>query len=259
MNGKWLIGSLVGVFAWSAMAGDAPKNLHLGHAWRVQIGADGKVLDVTDADPDNELALAVRKPLERAIRGWPFVPGTENGKPAITETGVSVNMTLVPSAGNTYAVCVDSVSTGSSLDTRSVRTKHPQFPQGLAFNLSRTSSSFVGRVVVKVDYDAEGRILTATPEPGMSMNSRPELVASAVDAVRKWKMRPERVDGHGIAASVWIPICYSYGASQAQKDACAWMPPGAKSGIGSGSAHAIDPVAKLAGDVVGTTCHPVPG
>jgi hypothetical protein len=269
MNGKWLIGLFVSVFACSAMAGDAPQDLYLAHAWRVRIGVDGKVLNLADAGTGGKLSAAVRESVERAIRGWSFVPGTVNGKPAATETTVTVNMTLAPSAENTHEVCLKDASTGGSLDAFSVGAMRPWFPQELKDSLNRRHAGFVGRVVVKADYDAQGRILDVTPQPDMSLNAKPGLVASADIVVRKLKIWPERVDGHGVAASVFVPLCYAYDnwnklTRQSWEQACPWIgaPPGAGFAIDSVRVHAaytIDPVAKLASNAGGGTCHPVSG
>jgi hypothetical protein len=111
----------------------------------------------------------------------------------------------------------------------------------------------IARIVVKVDYDAKGMIVSVEMQPDQDINGSRSLRAATVTAVRKWSVNPERVGGHGVAASMMVPICYSIvpEGARAPDFACAWTPPGSHSKIDNGGTFALAPVAKLQSDVIG--------
>lgn len=54
-------------------------------------------------DAKGDQVEALRAPAEQAIRQWEFVPGSVDGKPAATETMLSVQFALSPTAyGSEY-------------------------------------------------------------------------------------------------------------------------------------------------------------
>lgn len=231
-------------FAIPAEAATKEGALHLTHEWQVSLDASGNVTSLGD---EGKLELAVREPLERAIRSWSFEPGKIDGKPAPTDTTLTLDVTFVPAADGNYSVRIDDARTGGAIDIEKVRNKAPQFPRDMA------RPGFVGRVVVKADYDADGKIVMVTPQADQSLNATRSLDAATVKAVRQWKVTPERVASHGVAASVMVPVCYTVTTGYPQDFDCAWTPPGSKSKVDNGEAFASAPIAKLATDVIGRT------
>ncbi|MFI4970669.1 MAG: hypothetical protein ACHP7D_10730 [Lysobacterales bacterium] len=106
---------------------------------------------------------------------------------------------------------------------------------------------------MKADYDANGKVVAVEPQPDQDINASKSLRAATVAAVRKWTVDPERVGGHGVAASLMVPICYTVTVGYPPDFACAWTPPGSRSKIDNGAAYALAPVATLRSDVIGHT------
>jgi hypothetical protein len=66
-------------------------------------------------------------------------------------------------------------------------------------------------------------------------------------------LHPERVGGHGVAASLMVPICYTVTIGYPPPFECAWTPPGSRSKVDNGAAYALAPVTTLRSDVIGHT------
>ncbi|GAA0722598.1 energy transducer TonB [Dokdonella soli] len=229
------------------VAAAVPKDaaLHLTHEWHVSLDAGGKVASLMDK---GELAPAVREPLERAIRGWSFEPGRIDGKPVSTETTLTLDVTFLRATDGNYTVRIDDARTGGIINAATSKKAPPRFPRDAA------RLGLVARVVVKANYDADGKVVAVEPQPDQGINSSKSLQAATVAAVRKWTVDPERVGGHGVAASVMVPICYTVTDGRAPPDFdCAWTPPGSRSKIDNGGAFALAPAAKLQTDVIGRT------
>ncbi len=235
----------LGIFAAApAFADAAPaRPLHLSNAWQVSLDANGKVVALQDS---GKLDAGVRVPLEHAIREWTFEPGRIDGQPAPTQTTLTLDVTFVPKGHDDYRVRIDDARTGGSIDIAKSKAV-PRFPPDAA------RPGLIARVVVKVEYDASGNITEVQTQPDQGVNASQSMRTSALAAVRKWKVEPERVGGHGVAASVLVPICYTVvqDPMQSNKFDCAWTPPGSQSKVDNGSAYALAPAAKLKSDVIG--------
>lgn len=242
----FVVASIAAAFAIPVAAARKDVPLHLTHAWHVSLEADGKVSALADK---GELASSVRDPLENAIHSWSFEPGRIDGKPAATETTLTLNVTFVPAADGSYAIRIDDARTGGTIDLTK-KVKPPNFPRDVAH---KARQGFVGRVVVKADYDAEGKIVAVAAQTEQGLHATPSLDAASVAAVQQWTIIPERVGGHGVASSVMVPICYTISTGWPQDFDCDWTPPGSKSKIQDGVAFALAPSAKLATDVIGRT------
>lgn len=230
----------------TAMGRAADQPLHLTHDWRVSIGADGKVVALKD---DGRLANAVQEPVERAIRSWTFEPGKVNGRPAATETTLTLDLGFVPAANDSYSVRVRDARVGGVIEPGSSRASVPKMPRDAA-----VKAGLRARVVVKADYDANGTITGVEVQPGLDIGGMPSLDAATVEAVRHWKVLPERVGEHGVASSVMIPVCYTVTEGWPRPEdsaACTWLPPDARSPVGNGQSYAVAPTARLVSDVIG--------
>lgn len=227
----------------SATAATAPgRSLHLSHDWRVSLDANGKVVTLRDS---GKLDAAVRDPLERAIRGWAFEPGRIDGQPGPTETTLTLDVTFIPTARGDYSVRIDDARTGGTIDIATSRNALPRFPRDAA------PPGLVARVVVKADYDTDGKIIAVEAQPDQGINASKSLQKATIAAVRKWKVDPEQVGGHGVAASVMVPICYTVTVGWPRDFDCTWTPPGSHSKVDNGGAYALAPAARLKSDVIG--------
>lgn len=229
----------------SASAATAPAgSLQMTHGWRVSLDANGKVTALKDS---GHLEAAVREPLERAIRSWTFEPGQVDGTPAPTETSLTLDVTFIPTANDNYSVRIDDARTGGVVDVASSKNAMPRFPR------DAVRPGLVARVVVKADYDADGRITVVEAQSDQGVNASKSLQNATIAAVRKWKIDPEQVGGHGVASSVMVSVCYTVSAGYPPDFNCAWTPPGSHSKIDNGGSYALAPVSKIKSDVVGHT------
>lgn len=229
-----------------AVATAADRMLRLTHEWQVSLDVAGKVTALRDRG-QAELSAAVRAPLEQAIRGWTFEPGRIGGRPAPTETTLTLDVSFVPASGDRYAIRIDDARTGGVVDAAAAAKAPPRVPR------EAMRPGLVARVVVKADYDADGRIFAVTAQPEQDLDASKALDAATIKTVRKWAIDPERVDGHGVASSVMLPVCYTVSIGRPPDFDCTWTPPGSRSKVGDGSAYASAPATKLASDVIGRT------
>ena len=212
--------------------------------WLVSLDASGRVTAIEPTDPT--LVDAARVPLERAIREWRFVPGRVNGAPAPTQTTLTLDIALVPAGDDHFNVRIDDARTGGDIAADGAR-KPPKYPP------DAIQHRWQGMVVLKVDYGADGRVVTTTPAQGAPAVAM-SLVRSAEKAVRGWPFTPEVVGGHALAGSAFISVCFDIVSSGTRpNNDCAWTPPGAKSALRDTDAFALAPVARLETDVIGHT------
>lgn len=227
----------------AAVARDAPEPLHLSMSWQAAIDADGHVTQLT-ALPNAiaDRVPQVRAQVESAVRGWRFVPGSVDGRPAPTQTVVSVRVALVEQAENSFRIAFDDARTGG----RMVKIVPPPYPR------SAVMANKTGRVLVRVDYDADGNVVASRLDKD-SPKIDDRLAAAALGTANVWKFEPERVDGHGVGGTQVVPVCFNLSpvGANVPPPACEWNPPGTTHTIGAGESLAVDPVARLATDVAG--------
>jgi hypothetical protein len=214
--------------------------------WALTIDASGRVTALESiGDPP---VPAVRAPLENAIRGWHFQPGTIDGRPAETKTTFSLDLSLVEHGSDKFALRVDDARTGADLTFEGFHHSTPKYPYD-AMSHHRN-----GIVVLRIDYDAHGRVVATRRQDG-APEVDASFVRSAQEAARRWTFSTEIVGGHGLAGSTIVPICFAdYRRHTPQEaPACAWTPPEGHGSLGDGAIVAIDPAARLETAVVGHT------
>ena len=220
---------------------DAPK---FCTKWLVSLDAAGHVTAIEPTEAT--LVDAARVPLERAIREWRFVPGHVDGAPAPTQTILTLDIALVPAGDDRFNVRIDDARTGGDLSIKGTR-KAPKYPPEAIQHRQQ------GMVVLKVDYDAEGRVVATQPATG-APDVAPSLVRSAEKAVKDWGFSPEVVGGHALAGSAFVSVCFDIVPPGARPDhGCAWTPPGAHAELRENGAFALEPATRLETDVIGRT------
>lgn len=123
------------------------------------------------------------------------------------------------------------------------KTVAPQFPR------EQLRQNVAAQVVLEVRYDASGKVTSVEPAPDAPAVAR-DFTRSAIKAVRRWQFWPERVAGHGIPATVKVPICFSLTVKNAPAPKCTpWMPSGAHAA--TEGAVTEDPAARVKVDVIG--------
>ncbi|MDR3389565.1 MAG: energy transducer TonB [Rudaea sp.] len=222
-----------------------PQPVKLTLEWNLSIDAQGHVtrLDAVE-NPRASPLPQVREKLDQAIRGWRFTPGTIDGQGEPTNTLLVVAVALLPQGGDAYRIRVDDARTGG----RIAKAVPPHYPYEAVHNYTS------GMVVVRAEYDASGRVTSATLEQGAPA-APTSLTKAAIDAVRHWTFQPERVGGRGVAGTDVFPVCFSVMPLGAKPPAtnCNWTPPGHAIAIGEGQALALGPATQLLTEVAGQT------
>jgi TonB family protein len=214
--------------------------------WALTIDASGRVTALESIG--NPPVPAVRAPLENAIRGWHFQPGTIDGKPAETKTTFSLDLSLVEQGSDKYALRVDDARTGADLTAEGFHHSTPKYPR-YAMN-----HRLDGMVVLRIDYDANGHVVATRLQDG-APDVDASFVRSARDAASRWTFSPEIVGGHGLAGSTIVPICFADYTRRTPIEAlrCAWTPPEGHGSLGDGAIVSIDPAVRLETAVIGRT------
>jgi hypothetical protein len=222
------------------VADDPPQ---LDAEWAVSMDAQGHVLALKQ---HSTLKPALSLPLEQAIRSWTFEPGKLDGRPAPTETILTLSITLELTDDH-YAIRIDQARTGGRFKKMVLAKLDRKLLHG-------NSTSYL--YVMRIAYDANGKVVSIVPQDG-SPSVDPLARKNMESAVREWLIEPERVDGHGIAASVEFPLCVtiSSGPSGVRplKSPCDWTQWKKSPTVGEGQFLALDPAAKLLTDVIGHT------
>lgn len=230
--------ALLGVSS-AIAAASASKPLVVRMTWSVSIDPDGHVVRLATTD---EQIPVIHDRLEQAIRGWRFSPGKVNGKPAFTDSRVTVALGLEPGSDGTYAVHVIGASAGAGYG----KVTPPLYPHAFAM------SGRQGLVLLKVDYAASGSVVAIALADDAPRVDHP-FVDAATDAVRKWTFEPEVVGGHSLAGSALVPVCFTLRGPRARPFDCNWHRSGRSAAELGDGAVALDPAATLLSDVVGRT------
>ncbi|HVU33324.1 MAG TPA: energy transducer TonB [Opitutaceae bacterium] len=77
-----------------------------------------------------------------------------------------------------------------------VRTVAPDYPEDLK------REGVAGLVVVQCTIDAQGNV----DQPQVQKSSNKEFEQPAIDAIKRWKFKPAKLDGNPVARKVSIPI-----------------------------------------------------
>jgi hypothetical protein len=219
------------------MADDAARPLKLDFGWRIDIDTNGRVTQfAADKQPALDRIPQLRERLEAAVREWQFRPATLNGKPALANTHLHIAATLVPTGGDNYNIRVDRAGTGGGVE-HYARVRYPT----AALRDHKT-----GGVMLRIDYDAEGHVVKAGAADNVVQANR-DLVDASITSAKQWLFKPELVDGHPVAGSVYSPFCYSIGAAKP----CDIPVPGRTDSIAEGEFMPLNPVAQLETQVEG--------
>lgn len=222
---------------------DEQKQLSTTLYWKLSLDADGRV---TSLKAEGESIDVLREKLEGEIRNWEFQPGQVDGKPAPTETGLTLEVELVPSAdGGEYAVRIKRARTGGSIADASVA---PRFPAASMTSLLRRGDSYSAQVVVEVRYDAAGKAVAIAPASSSPIQDGP-LLESVRKAVKLWRFQPESIAGIGVPGTVFVPVCFAvssdFAKARQNSKRCGWTPPGTQDSVGAGESLALDSAVRL--------------
>ena len=206
MSSKTIFILALAFFTSSAFADQPQVSAQFWRYARVDIDASGAVtsLAFTDSTPGKDDPVGHR--LEQIIRGWNFEPGKVNGKPAPTQTTLTLKMEVQKQAGDTYSIDLLDAQTGPGI----ISMAAPNFPNDtnplLPINLYSD-----GEITLVLAFDISGaptKIEVEKAETNSNVFTRKALVNVAVDAAKKWRFQPELVGGHPVAGSVRVPVVF---------------------------------------------------
>ena len=177
--------------------------------------------------------------IEKIIREWEFVPGSVNGVPAATQTGLTLLLSMGENSEGSLTLAILEAHTGAVAESM----VHPRYPA----NQARMNNSAIVTVVLDVD---EGGAVTEVEVVGYqsdykSPKTREDFVAATRAAAMLWKFSPERVAGDGLASRVRIPFEFCM-ESQASCKHMHYREGNAEElDLPSGTAKALDSVVKI--------------
>lgn len=235
---------LLSACSWACANGPA-EPVKLSISWNVALDADGHVTRLEPiANQRVDHVPKIRERLEQEVRAWRFMPGTVNGKPAATDTRLNLAISVVSNDADTASIRIDNANTGGWVE----HTVPPHYPT------DAIRKHISGTVVLRVDYDGTGKVVSANPVlDAPKVDSL--LIVAAAKAVTQWTFRPELVGGNGVSGSVDTPFCFYFARTPGppSTSACTYTPSGSKMAIGEGEMVALNPAATLATDVIGRT------
>lgn len=192
----------------AAMAQPKPKTFDVWLKADAEIAVDGTVraLQWRDERPLAKLVIARIDPL---IKSWEFVPGTVDGKPAPTQTHLSVQILGEERDDGTVTLKFGKASTGAASD----KLTPPSYPHGAI------RDGVSAWIVAEVDVEASGNpIIRSIAFAGSRSTSyRKEFIAAAEAAIKAWTIRPEMVAGRPVLARMSIPITFCAGDSWCER------------------------------------------
>jgi TonB family protein len=204
MRSNLLLALLLALSAMSqANAGESFKAwIH----WNLSLDSEGRIADLSPIDVD--YLPTIRQQIEPTVRSWHFTPGKVDGRPEPTRTTLIVGVALEKSKDDQYVGGITSAATGPTY-------KHivlPEYPHGAHHRGS------AGGVMLRVDFDAEGRVTSASDVPEMEAAAvDPALTKAALVAVKHWTFRPETVASHGVSGAAFVPVCF-----RIRDEECRW-------------------------------------
>ena len=218
--------------------------------WRMSLAPDGSITALASRGEDVEL---LRPRLEQAIRRWEFVPGTVNGEPAATETLLSVQVALTPSAdAKAYTVTIKDARTGGGIS----KAEPPRFSALAVKKLMGRSNTLVKQIVVEVSYDAAGNATDVAAAAGSPVMEGP-LVDSVKRAMGKSRFEPERVKGVAVGGKLLMPVCVAISmggpdASRLARTCASWSVPDSEASVDQGQSFALESSVELKTSVAGS-------
>lgn len=175
-------------------------------AWfraRIVLDAAGQLgsLEWVGTRPEERLVTA---PLEAMVRKWEFEPGMLDGVPAVTETGLLLQVTLSKNAAGGIALQIGEARTGAF-----GQSSPPPYPRE---QLKRGGQA---RVLLEVRTDPQGKVESAKmldyKGSTNASNARKDFETAALQAAMSWTYLTEQVGGKGIPVSLRVPIAFCLG------------------------------------------------
>ena len=175
---------------------------------QMSLDASGKVTSL-EFSGKNGNDDPIAKKMAPVIRSWSFVPGSVNGVPAQTETTLTLHLRTVKSLDGNYGLRVLDAHTGAaSLGSMAP----PKYPHEALIN------GLEARVIAAVSVGTDG-VPTKVEIAGISITSggdhasRRQFETALSKSAMIWRIRPEVVGGHPVAAQFRVPVDFCLGTA----------------------------------------------
>jgi hypothetical protein len=177
-----------------AGTGQLPAEKILSLAAFATIGIDGKLTELEwPGKTAGEQWLAKR--LDARVRTWEFVPGTLDGVPVPTRTGLSIRVRATPQADGSLELRLIDAHTGPSLLTRA----WPRFPM----HALQDGSEVVARAELVIAADGTAAVTSVEID---SKGNRRAIEKTVREAFADWRFAPEIVGGRAVATRMTVPM-----------------------------------------------------
>ena len=195
-----------------AGAREAPGEASAWLRARIALDANGKLeaIQWLDAKAGDRM---ITSRLEEVVRGWEFEPGSVNGVPVATETGLIMHVTVKPNPQGGMAVSIGRANTGAISQLQAP----PRYP----IDAARQGSQAMLKLLL--DTDENGKVVSAKVSDyvgnSKSKFARKDFEAAAMEAAKSWTFHTEQVAGKGQPASMRVPISFCMSDWCARKEA----------------------------------------
>jgi TonB family protein len=183
-------------------------------------------------------AQFVTSRLEDVVRDWSFEPGKLNGVPAITQTVLSLDISVEKTGIDTLVLNIDDARTGA---VNNFQNSPPSYP---GYQARDGASAYVE---VALDADETGKVVSAavTDYAGnlSTKSSRKEFENAALSAAKSWTFRPEIVGGIALPSKHTVPIMFCAGVWCAEHERK--LVASGKDVVPSGTSVALDSAVKI--------------
>ncbi|MDQ8205179.1 TonB family protein [Pelagicoccus sp. SDUM812003] len=151
---------------------------------KLTVDENGYVADVEVLESSNEALSAAAT---AAALQWKFKPAVENGQAIASKV-------VQPFSLNGGLLMADLPVDSMPVVKRSVSPKLPEQLNGV-----------MGYVKVRLDLDAQGRVVNASS----TKSSHDELVQPTIEAAKSWTFKPAVRDGEEVSSSVIVPFVFN--------------------------------------------------
>ena len=183
--------------ATTASAAGKPREFDLWLTAGITIDKDGQLTQLTWKDQRAGINLVTDR-ITPAIHRWVFVPGSVDGQPAETTSGLVVGLHATENADGSVALRFIRATTGPSL----VPAKEPEYPR------SAMMDSVSAEVMMSMTVHPDGTSTVQDIQFVGSNGSRDQK--QFLEVVGKWAaaqtFEPEKVAGNAVQTHVRIPV-----------------------------------------------------
>lgn len=192
---------------------------------RVDVDAQGAIQSLRFREGTGERLQAL---LRDRIKSWRFEPATADGRPAATQTTITVE--LRPGADG-QSLDIASVSAGVA----PLRVVAPKYLPPVGTKIHR------GAVVLRCKVLADGRCSEITVEHSTASKL---LETNSITALRRWRFETEVVSGVAVEPWMLFPFCFATDRRSAAQPECAASQERAVAGSEPSRAKLKDPLAQ---------------